>query len=109
MYDPIRRPEDFRMVYRQGRLKFGRYLAVHAYKTGQEELKIGFSVSKKVGNAVTRNLVKRKLREIVRFMSPNIQTGLFIVIGAKNKSKDASFSDLERDLFKVMKGLDLFR
>lgn len=49
---------------RKGAKVAGRYMVV--YRIQAQELRAGFIVSKKVGNAVTRNRVKRRLREIVR-------------------------------------------
>ena len=64
----LSRSAEFERVYRQGRSFGNRYLVLHAFpRTDPGELsegpRLGFSVSRKVGGAVDRNLVKRLLRE----------------------------------------------
>ena len=105
MVDQLTRPEDFHSVYNKGTLKFGKYVVVTALSLDQSVSRVGYSVSKKIGNAVTRNRVKRRLREIIRGMAPQIRPGYNIVIGAKRSSPNAAFSELETDLYRVMQGL----
>jgi ribonuclease P protein component len=57
--------------------------------------RVGYAVSRRVGNAVTRNLVKRRLRSIVRELP--ITPGFDIVAVPQNPSAQASFPDLERE------------
>lgn len=60
----LRRPADFRAVVRGG-VRVGRdTLVVHAVRTQSPPSRAGFVVSKAVGNAVTRNRVKRRLRHL---------------------------------------------
>lgn len=109
MYKKLTRPEDYRTVYRAGSLKFGKYVAVHVLEEGEAPTIVGISVSKKVGKAVTRNKVKRRLREVVRQLYQDILPGYQIVIGAKAKSQNASFLELRDDFCRVMKGLGLLK
>jgi ribonuclease P protein component len=105
MVERLTRPEDFNSVYKKGTLKFGRYVVITALQSDQSVTRVGYSVSKKIGNAVTRNRVKRRLREIVRGMARQIRPGYDIVIGAKRSSPRAAFSELEADLYRIMQGL----
>ncbi len=60
----IRRPEDFKRIFRSGRKAGSQALVIHADFDTAHAPRVGFIVSKAVGNAVTRNLVKRRLRAI---------------------------------------------
>lgn len=60
--------------------------------------RIGFTVTKRVGNAVVRNRVKRRLREIARQDKAHDQNGFdYVVIGRKS-TITRTFGDLEEDL-----------
>ncbi|NLJ81095.1 MAG: ribonuclease P protein component [Firmicutes bacterium] len=100
----LRSPRDFGLVYRHGTPLFGKHLVLSALPTNLGVSRVGFAVSKKVGNAVIRNKVKRRLREITRELSPKITVGYDLVIGAKSSSAEASFEELKRDLCTLMQG-----
>lgn len=69
--------------------------------TQKSELsEIGFTVSKKVGNACQRNLVKRRLKSICRELPsyPELNKGKYIVIVARKQINKAQFSDLTQEI-----------
>lgn len=67
---------------------------VLAHSTGEESARIGLVTSRRVGNAVTRNLIRRRLREIVRQDLPRMRRGLWLVLVAKRAAADATFEEL---------------
>ena len=59
----LRRNKEFRYVYRRGKSVSDKYFVLIYVNTKTPHLKVGFSVSKKLGNAVSRNLIKRRMKE----------------------------------------------
>jgi len=61
--------------------------------------RFGFTVTKRMGNAVTRNRIKRRLREAIRKVAPrHILDGHDYVIISRQKALDCTFADLLRDM-----------
>ncbi|MDQ2092406.1 ribonuclease P protein component [Marimonas arenosa] len=76
-------------------------MIVQARRRGDDgPIRVGFTCSKKVGNAVARNRAKRRLREVARLVLPAYgRMGWdYVLIGRQRATADRSFEDLERDL-----------
>lgn len=73
----LSRSRDFDAVYRQGRSVSTRFLVLYwfARNDGEEEPRIGLAVPRKAGGAVTRNRLKRQLREVWRELAPRLTSG----------------------------------
>ena len=96
----LQKNRAFQYVYRRGHSVACRDLVMLAAKG--RELKVGFSVSKKVGNAVTRNRVKRRLRECFRPYLGDVKPGLYIIV-ARPSAAEATFQSLQRDVRYLLK------
>jgi ribonuclease P protein component len=62
----LTRSREYATVYDQGKSWANKLLVMRAIPNGRDQSRFGFSVSKRVGNAVVRNRVKRMLREVVQ-------------------------------------------
>ena len=73
----LKRNKEFRHVYRKGQSKATRQLVLVYARAGAKQqkppIRVGFSVSKKLGNSVVRNRVKRRLRESFGPMIPCVK------------------------------------
>ncbi len=93
-------PREFQLVYKRGKAAHAKS-SVLFYLKG-EEGKIGFTASKKVGNAVFRNRAKRRLRALFSELSPQLVSGTYIFV-AKEAIKETSYDELKADMMKAFK------
>lgn len=96
--------DDYRRVVRRGVKCGGPRLVTSIVTTGDEHLsRFGFILSKKVGNAVTRNRIRRRLKAISAGALPFVPTGFEVVVRALPAAADASYAELERDLLRCLR------
>ena len=101
----LKKNRAFQYVYHRGHSVACRHL-VMLLAPGRE-LKVGFSVSKKVGKAVIRNKVKRRLRECFRPYLGDVKTGLYVIV-ARSSAAEAAFEDLRKDVRYLLKKQQAF-
>ncbi|MCZ6767523.1 MAG: ribonuclease P protein component [bacterium] len=97
----LRRPWQFREVYRTGRKIDCKYAIVFYRRTGvpESEPQFGFVASKRVGNSVKRNRAKRLLREVVRKHANRFQyEDLWVVLVARADLLNATFQDISAEV-----------
>jgi len=90
---------NYRYVYRRGKSYPSRNLVLIHLKG--RDLKIGFSVSGKVGNAVTRNRIRRCLREDVRKLRGEMKCGRYVFI-ARTSIVNAPHEAVTREMRKLL-------
>ncbi len=86
----------FRRLYYRGTSAGNRFLVVYCRRNGTETSRLGLTVSTKLGHAVVRNRVRRRLREVYRREEATLRTGFDIVIVARSAAVEAEFSQLVR-------------
>lgn len=84
----------------------GRLFAVHAFPNESGISRLGLSVSGKVGNAVIRNRIRRRLREIFHGRIEDLPENLDLVVSARPESAGASFDDLAAEFSKALKKIE---
>jgi len=97
----MRSSADFSTTVRSGARSGRRNLVLYAAPAPQRPSVFGFIVSKAVGNAVTRNLVKRRLREIAAVSLKEHPEGLAVVVRALPAAATADFAELGSDYRKA--------
>jgi ribonuclease P protein component len=89
----LRRRDEFQATYRRGRSWAHPLLALHVLPR-REGMRVGVTVSKKVGGAVVRNRVRRRLRQAIRLRLPQWRSGFDLVVVARTAAAEASFDAL---------------
>lgn len=81
----LRKRKQFQYVYHRGKSCACRELVLLHVRNSR--LQVGFSVSRKIGNSVMRNRVKRRLREQFRLRLPMIKPGFYVVVARQAASR----------------------
>ena len=98
----------FRALYAKGKHAAAKTVAVYVLKNREKTSnKLGITVSKKLGHAVQRNLVRRRIREIYRLHETELRTGVDIVVVARTRAIYGRYADLERSFLQLMKKLGI--
>ena len=99
----LKKNSDFRKVYKEGQSKANRYLVVYVRKNGTDNNRLGISVSKKVGNSVYRHYFKRCVKESYRLHEKMFNSGLDIVVLARQSAKGIRYNDIDSALLHLMR------
>ncbi len=103
----LRRNSDFQRVRRDGKFYASPLMALAFLRNELDYSRFGFVVSKKLGGAVERNKVKRRLREATRLRVNQIKPGFDLVFIARPPASQASYAELERFLAGLLIRADL--
>lgn len=100
----LRKNEHFQAVFQRGTSAANKQFVLYsARQEGQAAFRAGISVSKKIGNAVIRNRVKRLIREAVARLENAIPKGVDLVTIARPGVESMSLESIEQSLLHVMK------
>ena len=95
------RRNEFRRVYQEGRRRSAPLCTVFFRSNGLSESRLGLTVPAAVGNAVLRNRMKRRVREVFRLHRSSIPGGWDIVVNPRPDVARVPFADLERELMRL--------
>ena len=109
----MKRASEFAMVRAEGSSAAGRFLVLstaplprqQANEAAIHESRFGIITTRKLGHAVVRNTLRRRVREIVRAHGEPLSTGRYVVVIPRIHAVTASYEQLEHDIIKQMKRL----
>ncbi len=100
------RNKQFTYVYKRGKSFPSRRMVLIYLRA--REMKVGFSVSGKVGNSVTRNRVRRRMKEDFRLLRPDLVPGKYIFV-ARTGAAEAPYPAMAVEMKALLKRARLFR
>ena len=104
--DSLKKNAQFQYVYRRGKGISDAVLTLIHVKNRQT--RVGFVISRKIGKAVLRNRIKRRLRACFTPLLPSLEKGYYVVVVRKNAA-DAAYRDLEHSVLSLLRRRKLIR
>ncbi|KXT77690.1 ribonuclease P protein component [Streptococcus sp. DD13] len=104
----VKRERDFNDIFTKGDSVANRKFVVYQLETNQKHYRVGLSVSKRLGNAVTRNAIKRKLRHALMELGPSLSAMDFVVIARKGV-EELDYQEIKKNLLHVLKLAKLYQ
>lgn len=106
----LTKKSDFNRVYRHGKSMANRQFVVYYLpQLAIGQYRLGVSVSKKVGNAVVRNRLRRMMKEIVRLHSEQIKQQTDFILIARNPAATMNYKEMEKSIIHVLMKAGIFR
>ena len=104
---PLKQNHEFRRLYSKGKSAVCPYFAVYCRRTGRPYSRLGITAGTKLGNAVKRNRVRRRIRELYRTNEDRLSPGYDIVVVARTRAVFARYAELERSFLQLMRRLGI--
>ncbi len=97
----------FRRLYTKGKSSVQPAVVLYCRKNGTRRNRLGLTVGTKVGKAVVRNRVRRRLREIYRLHEGEFRQGWDLVVVARSRAAEETYRELEAQLLRAAGRLGL--
>ena len=105
----IKSKNTFQIVYKTGRSVVDSMSVMYVLPNEEKNIKIGFAVGKKMGSAVTRNRVKRLMREVFRHRKAELKDSVQIIWVARKKLVEADIYTYDRIFMRLAKRAGLLK
>ncbi len=105
----IKSKNAFQIVYKTGRSVVDSMSVMYVLPNEEKNIKIGFAVGKKMGSAVTRNRVKRLMREVFRHRKAELKDSVQIIWVARKKLVEADIYTYDRIFMRLAKRAGLLK
>ncbi|HLR21681.1 MAG TPA: ribonuclease P protein component [Tissierellaceae bacterium] len=105
----LRKNIEFRKIYDHGKNYWNRNLVLYVKRNKLKKTRVGYTITKKVGNAVTRNRLRRRMKEIYRLNYSDIKEGYDLIFICKKNTVNLSYKELESSMVHIMKMARVFK
>ena len=99
----VKREKDFKAIFKEGTSFANRKFVVYQLENQKKHFRVGLSVSKKLGNAVTRNQIKRRIRHIIQIAKGSLVEDVDFVVIARKGVENLEYAEMEKNLLHVLK------
>jgi len=103
----LKRNHEFKRLYNKGKNATSHLVVVYCKRNGSQQNRLGITVSTKLGGAVVRNRIRRRLREIYRTNEHVMKSGYDIVLVARIRSKNCTYKELEKSVLTTLHKLGI--
>lgn len=104
----VKRERDFNDIFTKGRNVANRRFVIYSLPKEQHHFRVGLSVSKKLGNAVMRNRIKRRIRHVLIEYADQLTSEDFVIIARKGV-ENLSYQEIKQNLLHVLKLAKLYQ
>ena len=107
--ESLKKSKDFQNVYNKGNSYANRLLVMYVLENHTDKNRLGISVSKKVGNSVSRNRIKRLIKENYRLLEKDIKENNSLVILWKKSvdKEEADFYKIKEDMKQIFEKAEI--
>jgi ribonuclease P protein component len=100
----VKKNSEFQEIFKKGTSVANRQFVLYVLKKEESQpFRIGLSVSKKIGNAVVRNKVKRYIRQVFLELKEEVKEGHDYLIIARKPAAEMNFHEVKKSLTHVLK------
>ena len=106
---PLKKNHEFKRLYNRGKSETSHCAVIYCRRNGRMENRLGVTVSTKIGGAVQRNRVRRRLKEIYRLNEEKLCVGYDLVIVARVRCRFVGYRELESSVMTLLRRLRIVR
>ena len=99
----VKKEKDFSAIFKKGENFANRKFVIYRLENNEQHFRVGLSVSKKLGNAVTRNQIKRRIRHILIEHKNQLVENVDFVVIARKGVEILDYAEMEKNLLHVLK------
>lgn len=105
----LKKNKDYKRIYSHGKSVADRFMVLYFLTNTTDICRFGFTVSKKVGNAVVRNRVRRLFKEACRLNLEKFPIGFDYILLARKTIVTKRYMQVEESLLKLLKIVNNYR
>ena len=99
----VKKEKDFNAIFKEGESFANRKFVIYRLENNEQHFRVGLSVSKKLGNAVMRNQIKRRIRHILIEHKNQLVENVDFVVIARKVVEIFVYAEMEKNLLHVLK------